>query len=665
TYTATDVMGGSTLINPDGRNLLPFATSYAAPDASLHVPAIDGVARTIDAAGNVTSGRIWVRLPGATVPTAAAATFEYDMLGQLVRVVRADGVVVENKYNAAGLRIRRKVTGSAAFCVPSDISFVYDGGNLIEERDLADNNKLIARYYYGDDGDELIAGDFISSSGEAQRYYLLTDALRSVMAVAGANGNVVERMNYDAWGQPEFQLADQAAPRVSRITRDGSSLLIQFSEPVLPAFAGSASNLITSLRDVQTLFEVRNLQGAIAGNIVFSETNAPFGTTFRFTPNNSMAGTVTVVLGAGVVQDDWNNPNPAESLNIDASTPPGTPLFTGPPAGSTAPQVSARSTVGSPFTFHGQVFDYEAGLLYCRARFYDPGIAMFLQRDSAGYADSVNQYAGFNNNPVNFRDPTGTATDETGKWLSEIGSQASYKEDGLIGVAVGGALQFAGAVLQLGTGAAEGLDKLEHVRSGTMGMLDIMDGAKLIAGDVAVFTSATSLGSGIGIAAKRRYGSTIKAYAVSGYESARDIIAQKTGMRTGAGIASRYGFHTDEISSIHKTLLSSRQMGKEVELTIRMGSDYEKGGLRRKWVSQGYAQKRGVDWDGKSGRDARMVSKFDGKVVVSDLDIAGVKVNGKLAKTEGYAWAGKNINTEYIERHRGKFGNSRKPNPPI
>src|SRR5689334_2025495 len=35
------------------------------------------------------------------------------------------------------------------------------------------------------------------------------------------------------------------------------------------------------------------------------------------------------------------------------------------------------------------------------------GSPIWLQRDPAGYEDSVNLYAGFANNPVNYRDPTG------------------------------------------------------------------------------------------------------------------------------------------------------------------------------------------------------------------------------------------------------------------
>jgi RHS repeat-associated protein len=60
--------------------------------------------------------------------------------------------------------------------------------------------------------------------------------------------------------------------------------------------------------------------------------------------------------------------------------------------------------------FHGQYFDADAGLLYLRARFYDPSTGMYLQHDPIGYEDSPNLYAGLGQNPASLRDPTGTVT---------------------------------------------------------------------------------------------------------------------------------------------------------------------------------------------------------------------------------------------------------------
>jgi len=47
------------------------------------------------------------------------------------------------------------------------------------------------------------------------------------------------------------------------------------------------------------------------------------------------------------------------------------------------------------------------GFVYYRARYYDPTIGRFTQRDPIGLQGGINQYAYVNNNPVNFTDPQG------------------------------------------------------------------------------------------------------------------------------------------------------------------------------------------------------------------------------------------------------------------
>ena len=48
------------------------------------------------------------------------------------------------------------------------------------------------------------------------------------------------------------------------------------------------------------------------------------------------------------------------------------------------------------------------GLIYYRARYYDPSVGRFTQRDPLGFVDGVNRYAYAMNSPVNFVDPWGT-----------------------------------------------------------------------------------------------------------------------------------------------------------------------------------------------------------------------------------------------------------------
>src|SRR5206468_3352118 len=73
------------------------------------------------------------------------------------------------------------------------------------------------------------------------------------------------------------------------------------------------------------------------------------------------------------------------------------------------------TTTGStynPFGFSGEYLDYESGLIYLRARYYDPATQQFLTRDPLE-AQSEQPYAYAGGSPLN-------ATDRSGMFLDTI-----------------------------------------------------------------------------------------------------------------------------------------------------------------------------------------------------------------------------------------------------
>jgi RHS repeat-associated protein len=80
--------------------------------------------------------------------------------------------------------------------------------------------------------------------------------------------------------------------------------------------------------------------------------------------------------------------------HIVASVPPETPP-------------RASSAFGNTTLFQGRLWVPELGLYYYRARWYDPQLADFLERDPLGPVDSPNLYQAFGRNPINITDPQG------------------------------------------------------------------------------------------------------------------------------------------------------------------------------------------------------------------------------------------------------------------
>ena len=147
------------------------ATELRSHSAANAITMISGVGVTSDNNGNVTQD--------------LQNQYQYDEGNRLVLVAQASVPVGNYAYDALGRRISK--TTAAGTTV-----FYYDAARIIEERV---GSATTASYVYGNYIDEVLAKD----SG-SQRVYYHQNALWSVHALSDANGAVVERYSYDAYG---------------------------------------------------------------------------------------------------------------------------------------------------------------------------------------------------------------------------------------------------------------------------------------------------------------------------------------------------------------------------------------------------------------------------------------------------------------------------------
>ncbi|MCP4220263.1 MAG: hypothetical protein GY765_36870, partial [bacterium] len=160
--------------------------------------------------------------------------YTYNYRNQLIRVVTGVGITVEYKYDALGRRIEKKVTapkviGTKTVIETKVIRYIFDGWQVIEERDGAD--KLIARYTYGSGIDERVRVQYLDDKGKFNTYIPLQDTIGNVIALTDEAGNVKEKYIYSTYGAPMFYCDDIPADTDNAFIMEGV-ITMQFTEPV-------------------------------------------------------------------------------------------------------------------------------------------------------------------------------------------------------------------------------------------------------------------------------------------------------------------------------------------------------------------------------------------------------------------------------------------------
>ncbi|WP_037317566.1 RHS repeat-associated core domain-containing protein [Ruegeria halocynthiae] len=99
-------------------------------------------------------------------------------------------------------------------------------------------------------------------------------------------------------------------------------------------------------------------------------------------------------------------------------------------------QTQTVSTIEQRYGYTGREHDLETGLIYYRARHYDPATGQFIQRDPIGFAaGDLNLYAYTFNDPYNWTDPSGLAA--TADYVRNMARNARTAT-GVVGNVAGG-----------------------------------------------------------------------------------------------------------------------------------------------------------------------------------------------------------------------------------
>jgi RHS repeat-associated protein len=121
---------------------------------------------------------------------SGTATYAYDAFGNLTSVTLQNGTQIQYVLDGQHRRVGRRVNGVL------ERGWLY-GGPLAPVAELNGSGQLVSRFVYGTSNN---VPEYIIRSG--QTYRIITDQLGSVrLVVRAADGNVVQRIDYDEWGR--------------------------------------------------------------------------------------------------------------------------------------------------------------------------------------------------------------------------------------------------------------------------------------------------------------------------------------------------------------------------------------------------------------------------------------------------------------------------------
>lgn len=375
------------------------------------------------------------RLTAVTNATAGEATaYAYDPTnGLLVTETLPVGVRIRHTYDGAArlTDLRYEKTSDSSLVV--QYHYVLDAGGRRTELHMTapDGGSTVTskEQYVYDDLDRIVGAVYsddgtFDASDRTVGYTYDGSGNRLTMTV-NEDGGAPEEVRYYAYGNENRLLAvtNQAGAILARFYYDGAGNCVKRVTPADTAeFAYDDRNLpvrvVTGTNYVEYGYDGMGARAWKRVNGVLTRfVNDPSGAAWQTLEERDGAGAVTACYVYGTKRLSELRGGTPWYYGADALR--STRFLAGPGAALTNGcgydafgQLEAAG--GAPaYGFAGERRDPETGLVYLRARYYDPDLGRFITKDPLGFSGGLNAYVYCGNNAVNRVDPLGLSDDFT------------------------------------------------------------------------------------------------------------------------------------------------------------------------------------------------------------------------------------------------------------
>jgi RHS repeat-associated protein len=347
--------------------------------------------------------------------STTVATYTYDALNRVIKITDGANQATSYAYDVTGKVTSRTLPNSVV------TTYAYDGlGRLTQLKDAKKNTVITANQYSYNSASEMVQN--IDQSGTHAYGYDLLNRLTS----ATYTGTAPEAYAYDGLGNrtSSHRSASYSYQPFNRLTGTVAAGYLYDNN----------GNTTTKTEGAGTThfawdFENRLTQVVTPSSVSVNYKYDALGRRVQSSASNGVSTNFTYD-GDDIVQDKTSTnviteylSGPGVDNKIRQKT--GTTLyyFSQDHLGSTTALTDSKgalvereaydaygNSTGSAKTrygFTGRERDSATGLMYYRARWYDPQLGRFISEDPIGLAGGINQFAYVGNDPQNRKDPTG------------------------------------------------------------------------------------------------------------------------------------------------------------------------------------------------------------------------------------------------------------------